>query len=303
MPKLRQDMIDVAFYLYPSEEAAAKGRDFGGTGFFAIIASETIPDWVYCYAVTNWHVAVRDGCSVIRVNTVSGGSDIIPLDPSQWLFTPQGPDLAIALVTLDQNRHRVKGVGLSAFASSETISNYQIGVGEDVVMIGRFVDHDGGIVNRPAARFGNIAVMSTPLPQATKGIHEAYCLDMHSRSGYSGSPVFVYRTTGSTIGEGSVISGDDGFLYLLGVHYGQFVEYWTLQDVDESAKSTGVPAHTDAAGKNARMVRGLSGMTCVAPAWQLRDLLFHESEVKRREQLDLRRLREIQTVTFDTNPP
>jgi len=116
---------------------------------------------------------------------------------------------------------------------------------------------------------------------------------MHSRSGYSGSPVFVYRTAGSTIGEGSVISGDDGFLYLLGVHYGQFIEYWTLKDVDESAKSTGVPAHTDSAGKSTRIIKGLSGMTCVAPAWQLHNLLFHESEVKRREHLDAARLREL----------
>jgi hypothetical protein len=151
-------------------------------------------------------------------------------------------------------------------------------------------------VNRPAARFGNISVMPTPLLQATKGRHEAYCIDMHSRSGYSGSPVFVYRTTGSRIGEGSVLDGTDGFLYLLGVHYGQFPEYWTVHNRDESAEFTGVPTRSDAATGDSKVIKGLSGMTCVAPAWQLRDLIFHESEIRRRALLDAIRIGEMQQV-------
>ena len=50
----------------------------------------------------------------------------------------------------------------------------------------RFIDHDGGQKNQPALRFGNVSMNPTPIRQDNGVEAEAYCIDLHSRSGYSG---------------------------------------------------------------------------------------------------------------------
>lgn len=69
------------------------------------------------------------------------------------------------MLTLD--RHRVSIVFEETFATKKHLEKHRIGIGDDVAMIGRFVDHDGGETNQPAARFGNISVMPTPIAQPT----------------------------------------------------------------------------------------------------------------------------------------
>ena len=53
--------------------------------------------------------------------------------------------------------------------------------------------------NNPAMRFGNISLNPTPIEQPNQSIKDSYCLDMNSRTGFSGSPVFMYRTPGSDV--------------------------------------------------------------------------------------------------------
>src|SRR5205823_82762 len=68
--------------------------------------------------------------------------------------------------------------------------------------IGLFVDHDGVTTNVPSARFGNISMLpnkNATIEQPTNYRGESYVVDMHSRTGFSGSPVFVYRTFGSDL--------------------------------------------------------------------------------------------------------
>jgi hypothetical protein len=58
---------------------------------------------------------------------------------------------------------------------------------------------------------------------------------------------------------------------VLGIHFAQFPEMWEvtsagkLRDESESAKE---PLLTDG-----KYIRGLSGMTCVLPAWTIREVL------------------------------
>jgi len=87
----------------------------------------------------------------------------------------------------------------SGFVTDEIISSKSIGLGDGVFMIGRFIDHAGEGTNYPAARFGNISIMPTMIDLGDGYGGECYCLDMHSRTGYSGSPVFVYRTSNTNL--------------------------------------------------------------------------------------------------------
>jgi hypothetical protein len=235
------------------------------------------------YAITNWHVAVRDGSSVMRVNTTNGGVDILDFDPSEWEFPPAGHDLAIlppSKLGLNADLHAVTALHLSMFLSKEEISEYGIGPGEDVMMIGRFVDHDGAASNVPAARFGNISVMPQPIRQPTGATLESFVLDVHSRTGYSGSPVFVYRTFGSDLTtdqmvprQVNVLDGrmwvlpEDHFVKVLGLHWGQFPEQWEIKS------RVRTPSTEALAQENERYIEGMSGMTVAVPAWAIPEFL------------------------------
>jgi hypothetical protein len=266
-------------YLYHTVENANAGRDFGGTAFFISIKTE-VQNRAFIYAVTNWHVAVRDGASILRVNRKDGGSDTFEYGPEDWTFIPKY-DVAVALVPLNTNVHLFSLCEAPAgFVMRENIEEAKLGPGEDVFMVGRFIDHDGGPINRPAVRFGHISVMPSPIEQPNGIMADCYCIDLHSRSGYSGSPVFVYRTPGydleerqgATLEESSFLMSGTNFLALLGIHFAQFPEQWEIGKATPNRKigeSTGaVPLIQEG-----QYVKGLSGMTCLLPAWTIWEVL------------------------------
>jgi len=312
MPRIPQQVIDSVFYLYRTREDALAGRAPGGTGFIVdypagkSVADTAAPKF---YAVTNWHVAVREGCSVIRLNTKDGGTDIIDLGPEDWQFLPGKYDVAVTPLSLDGKTHRVSSTSVflfaqptpkvrAGFAQIGFDPDKATGVGEDVFMIGLFVDHDGVTTNVPSARFGNISMMPNPsatIKQPTSYQGESFVVDMHSRSGFSGSPVFVYRTFGADLtnlqgldfddlqinlralaqrAEGTQFTRVGGRLQtrtmfqFLGIHWGQFPEKWELKDRKKLAES----ARKDLIVEGA-YVEGLSGMTCVIPAWHIMEVL------------------------------
>ena len=283
MPRIPDAVLDCVFYLYKSFEDAEKGAKPGGTGFLVVVPSELYPHAEpYLYAVTNKHVVLK-GYTAIRVNTLDGGNEVFDTDPCAWYSESNSDDIAIYsdLAFLNPDFHRVAAIPVSLFATDEKIVAKSIGVGEDVFMVGRFVDHQGEATNIPSARFGNISVMLTPIKDG-EYYGESYIIDMHSRTGYSGSPVFVYRTGGTNFNEVSTthvvtISAKDTFLHLLGMHYGQFPEKWTFT----LKEKPGMEGHEGLMVKEGS-VDGLSGMTIVIPAQRILDLLNSERIEKAR---------------------
>ncbi|MCZ6592547.1 MAG: serine protease [Alphaproteobacteria bacterium] len=275
MPTISDDFLNCVFYLYPSREDAEKGTNLGGTGFFFSIDLTDVPGSYY-YAVTNWHVAVQGGASVIRVNKRDGSSsEILGLDPHDWVFKRRWHDLAIADIALDLEANKISFIGSEMLVSQADLGKYGIGVGEDVFMVGRFMDHDGGETNVPAVRFGNIAVMPQPIEQPT-GAKDlpSYILDVHSRSGYSGSPVFAFHSKvelkGGTL---STVVGNR-MMKFLGVHWGQFPERWEIESgyrtpVRRKGGSQSLPVDEPPV----HYVKGFSGMTLAIPADAITELL------------------------------
>jgi hypothetical protein len=94
---------------------------------------------------------------------------------------------------------------------------------------------------------------------------------MHSRDGFSGSPVFVYRTLGAVLGVPEIKA--QTLLYVLGIHWAQFPEAWDIVTKPKERK-TEVKSEVSIEGDE-KMVMGLSGMTCVAPASAILKLLEH----------------------------
>lgn len=275
MPRIPNAIIDCTFFLYRSKEDALASKDAGGTGFSIFMKSETWSEITYFYAVTNWHVAVRDGCSVIRLNTIDGTTDIIEKGPEDWVFDENGYDLAISPLIFEFSKHNAKPIPIELIyrKNCNAPETYTVGLGDDVFMLGRFIDIDNTPTNTPAARFGNISVMPTPIEQAGPkvSLKDSYCLDMHSRTGYSGSPVFVYRTPGTNIAH-TLDSGapdlEKSMLFLLGVHSAQFQEELKM------------------AGTKDEYVTGGSGMTIAIPSHNILKLLNTDELKKRREEDD-----------------
>jgi hypothetical protein len=84
--------------------------------------------------------------------------------------------------------------------------------------------------------------------------------------------VYVYRTMTSDLEEacktqwhGQIAVYKHPMLMLLGVHTGQFPEWWDMRNAEAAENET-------ESFSNAQ-VRGLSGMTRVAPAWGIRQIL------------------------------
>ena len=301
MPRIPQNVINGVFYLYRDRADAEAGRNPGGTGFI-VRYDGTFRDMVpghHFYGVTNWHVACRE-FSTIRLNKKDGGTDIIELGPDQWYFIPGKYDVAAVPLTIDDEIHQVSSISTQQFAEIPrdplSMRSNGIGVGEDVFMIGLFIDHNGITTNVPSARFGNISMLPNPkakIEQSNGYKDESYVVDMHSRTGFSGSPVYVYRTFGSDLTrvaghdfdeieiENVQIEGTYGnrmrarggrlrarsLFKLLGILWGQFPEEMELREnpkIDQAKRDLLVKG---------RYIEGMSGMSCVIPSWEIMEVL------------------------------
>jgi hypothetical protein len=261
MPRLPDNYASTAFFLYKNKASAMKDAPFGGTGFFVGIASKEKAFAYHLYGVTNAH-NIADGATTIRLNTVDGKTDLIELQKTDWVVHPDGYDIAITKkrVPLNIGLHESTFIELDEIDSAEAMKKADVGLGDDVVMIGRFVDLNGRPTNTPAVRFGNISVMPVPVENGHTGkMVDSYLIDMHSRSGYSGSPVLVYRTPYTNLKkaqeEGNKYS-NQSLYFLLGIHWGQFPEHWECESTH---------------GKLS--IAAKSGMTMVHPVSKIWELL------------------------------
>ena len=295
MPKIPKNFLSSVFFLYKTREDAETATNEGGTGFIVPIRSAD-PCQSHLYFITNWHVAIKCGYPVVRLDTRSGEPAIFDFDCADWYFLTDY-DIAVVPVELDPGVHDAVAVPVNCFMQEEYAQEHDIGPGEDVFMIGKFIDHKGASRNVPALRFGNISMAPAPLEQANGNMADSYCIDMHSRSGYSGSPVFVYRTPGYDLGEllgaegeSSALMSGASLVALLGIHWGQFPEIWEIEPGDK-------PRHQDEGegsqplNRNNSRIKGVSGMTCVLPAWYILEVL-NMPKLKKKRDIEDARLRQ-----------
>ncbi|RXG88726.1 hypothetical protein EAS61_29100 [Bradyrhizobium zhanjiangense] len=268
MPRVPQELLDASFYLYPSAEAAKAGGQAGGTGFFVSVPHPTIEGTIFVYAVSNSHVVHADGCSVIRVNTILGGTDVIELDPAQW-HAKHGNDLAVCLVQLNPAVHKCKCVDESWFVTKDGATSGVLGVGDDVFMVGRFMNHDGHLTNVPSARFGHLSMLPLDIHHPAGYRQESFAVEMLSRPGYSGSPVYLFRVP-YDLATGNLSVGGRT-MWLLGVNWGFITD--TAEVKEEGLPIVPAGLVEDEKQKSVRYVKVNTGMNGVVPAWRLRKLL------------------------------
>ncbi len=124
------------------------------------------------------------GASVIRLKLHGGGVHIVDTDPSEWTFMPGRQDVAAILLRVPHEvLSEIEMVTTDMFIIDE--NDCDAHVGDDVFMVGRFIDYDGRETNMPATRFGTISMMDAPIKQPTRFRGRSIIVDMHSRTGFS----------------------------------------------------------------------------------------------------------------------
>jgi hypothetical protein len=144
------------------------------------------------------HVA-GNGCTTLRINTDDGGVEPVEI-PTGWATHPDGDDVAIAPIDFDvPDEWAINALAWEDFCpTAERLEELNVGVGDDVVMLGRLSGHSGRQQNQPLARFGNIAMMLDERVKDGRGLFvDAYLVEMRSLPGFSGSPVFICIGAGS----------------------------------------------------------------------------------------------------------
>jgi hypothetical protein len=247
----------------------------------------------------------------------------VDIEPDEWQFIAGGPDIAaIDMTDRFADDDEVLGIGVDELATQDFIDWVGLGAGEDGFMLGLFVDHPGAARNLVAARFGNVSMLATadaPLEQPNGSVLPSHIFDMRSRPGFSGSPVFVYRTPsgdlrdvthgrrrrtsppppiaysrmsmgrvpfGSTEWQYELDVEHNLFITLLGIHAGQYPEKIRAKKVRRKAESS------DDILRDRDSLEVPSSMTIVVPAWEFLKLLnvknLREQRAERERQQAIR---------------
>ncbi len=296
MPRLSDDLLDCVIYLYPSVAAARAGEQTGGSGFLMHCLSEVQLDGYYMYAVTNDHI-IRDAHSpVIRLNTKEGDLDTLDLDESDWIRHPDLDDIAVApLSGLLPQQHRFRSISTSTFLTQALIDEHEIGIGDDVFLAGRFVNHQGKQSNTPCVRFGHIAMMpGEPIRNSARQLDQkSYLVEAHSISGFSGSPVFVHIPIGSVRPSKSPIAeSKTSGPWLLGVDWGH-------STMREGVRQKGQEGHLV---EEECWVRSDTGMMMVVPVQKLAQMLESGELAEERQQQEGMLAEELAQKAEETAP-
>lgn len=166
-----------------------------GTGF---VVCNAIDDEVYQFIVSAKHVVrpIIDkfgaGAVGIRINTRDGDAAILKLP--DWLDHPADRvDLSVCPAGISREAFAIKMLDTEGDLplTQEKIDEADIGIGEEVAIVGMFIQRPGEKKNLPIVRGGIISAMPEEEIRTQYGRHEAYLIETRSFDGLSGSPVFV----------------------------------------------------------------------------------------------------------------
>jgi hypothetical protein len=283
MPRIPDGALRQIIYLYPSVVDAAQGERRGGSGFLVTLPSMIIPRSGVLFAVTNAHV-IENGHTVIRLNTKDGRFDTFDFSEQDWILHHDRDDLAICgMPLLDPNRHQTAEIAPDTFLKRHEIEAFNIGPGDDVFVVGRFINAQGKLRNIPSVRFGNIAQMPIEPIEQDRGFgkfqQESFLVEARSISGYSGSPVFLVLHAAQSRQQKDLRLHTDVFR-LLGIQWGYIKDREPVRDSSDRPVDTGL---------NVTLNTGMMG---VVPAWKLDDLLRREDIVAAKRRLEEKYVKE-----------
>jgi hypothetical protein len=223
------------------------------------------------HAVTAKHVAenVDGGPFLFGVNFKDDKAGWLNSDV-KWWYHPTEPNTDVAVTIMaPSDRTDMEYIPEAVFATDQTIQRYNIGLGDEISVIGLFTNFVGTNKHFPVVRTGNIAMMPSDKIPMQDGAMEVYLAEGRSIGGLSGSPVFVRPTTriaglGNEQGPHAVF-GVGGF-HFLGLMRG----HWDLPLGVQVGQAEAVNM----------------GISIVVPAKKILETLYHPELVALRNKQD-----------------
>lgn len=293
-------MLKAVVFLYPTEAQAVRGEGYGGSGFLVGMTdgdvfdpdSPALDDPVHAYVVTNAHVAAT--CPFVR--TSHSLQPIYRVD--SWTNHPDGDDVAIAHLGIAGFDPLALGkvIHRSFFMTQEAFAGNQVGPGDQLFMVGRFTGLDERERTQATVRAGTLSIGET-LPVLNRrwgNVRQAsFFVEVNSKAGYSGSPVFLEIPPPSFIpsAQGSFPADRGAYIGLLGMTWGMWRANEQLLDPE-----------THEPVKEGWLVHESTGMEMVVPAWRIMDLLLEEDVVRQRDQYAANAARENKQFKPDAVP-
>ncbi len=266
MPRISDELLNSVIYIYKTGQDAEVGTQSGGTGFLVSVPSKTDDKKSFGYIVTNKHVIDKaGGTPTVRFTDLKGNVSIVSSMQSDWACHLDGDDVAIIAIKgeyLEQIRHCC--IPVSLFLSREIININDVGPGDDVFTIGRFIQHDGKQKNTPVVMFGNISMMPNEkvrISTADSQMHDqdAFLVETHSLSGFSGSPVFLNRILNNE-------NAEQRTPWLLGLDCSHMSMHLKIKKKCTDGKYDNVVENYYSENNSGHMV--------VVPAWKILEILF-----------------------------
>ena len=271
------------------------GEILKGTGFLVQLRGTVHKDSFWGNVVTADHVATAlAGINFwIKVNGPEGRAVKIyrgdkPSKVIRWWRHPDETsktDVAIHPIAIPPN-FEMSAVPPDMFVRSIGGMEDDVGIGDEVIIVGLFSRASGAQRVTPIVRTGNLAMLpGEPIPTRAYGEITAYLVEARSIDGLSGSPVFIretlqFSTTGPPAhsADNVRVSHTVGSMYLLGLMHG----HW---DVDPSDVNVPHPLHKEAKAGGVNV-----GIAVVVPAAKILETLYHPELAALRERFERTKL-------------
>lgn len=287
MPRIIDDYLNSVVYLYRSRHEAEEAINIGGSGFLLNVPAELLPHPAgFTYVVTNAHV-IKEKANILRINTRDG--KCVPIETKDWLVSDVDDIAICAIPEPDPTIYSVRTIPRSMLVSEKFIQEENIGPGDEVVLIGRFINLEGKERNIPSVRFGHISQMPIEPLEYEGQFQDSFLCEIKSIGGFSGSPVFlapvfdIGRPDDSDFGKNKEAA-------LLGVDWCHIQNFeHPIDDGGNEIAHMRFPTNT--------------GMMGVVPGWKLDDLLDfpREKEMRRKAEEDELKRRKTPTVRPDSS--
>jgi hypothetical protein len=294
MPRIDDRIRDATIYLYASAADAEKGETYqrepvnGGSGFLVWVKSAVNDNFGFVYAFTNWHVIDEAKMPVIRITNCDGSVEIKPLTAKDWTKHNESDLVMVCLKSMvSETNLKYRAIRSDLFITKEMIELLNIGLGDDVYMVGRFIHHAGKKQNVPSARSGIISNMphpSEPIRISNDDSEpEAFLVEMRSLSGFSGSPVVLTLpfSQGYLSLERNLIIEKENIeigAWLLGIDRASFRIRDKVLEL--------MPDRCFLRESDGLFVNSHSGHAVVIPAWRLTEMINREDFARARKEAE-----------------
>jgi len=251
------------------------------------------------YIGTGFLVAIRGRFDNAYVHLVTAAHVAEVLDPGDWLFGMNGKpplgkiwlqggtvkwwyhpterdsvDCAVTIFASNKtHEYDMEYIPDVMFVTDEKIKQRDLGIGDELTVVGLFTRFHGSARHVPIVRTGNVALMpGERIPVGANKEMEVYLAEGRSIGGLSGSPVFLRETLTMDVHDdkgGTKKFGGQGQIHFLGLMRG----HWDTETL---------PANF----QREQMEAVNMGISIVVPAQKIWEVLHHPELVAMRQEFD-----------------